>query len=547
MKKTLFLCAFNLFAFLAFAQNQIEGVSIEYGAEIQDNTKKIVKVIGEANNKIYTLSNKKDDFFIKIFSAGDMKELSSGQINVPAVKDREVDFEDIFLLNDRLYVIGSVYDKKSKKFNLVANELSEKGVLSKENTVLFEAEVEKKSRRGAFYMKQSPDGGALIIMHTSQFNKEDAIKYEIKLFDDQMKQLFTYNEKVVFDDSKKEYEFLLADFDLNVNDDVFLVISEGYRDKKLKERVEKFELHAFKRENNYQKDVIKIDLKDKEIINCTMMATRDKSIHLVGFFSNVRDNGKANKELKGIYNVVVDAESKTLKSAKFNEFDLATRIKLIGERRANKGKDVAPYYNIHSIIEKEEGGLIVLSEYQARVVGQSSGIGPLAITPITYIRNEIIVTSLKKDGSLEWSNVIPKEQAAAVSVLSFNLGGVSGSGGFAVGVSASIPLTELGKGPEYLGAIPIYHDGKLRVIINDNVKNKGITDIEEIKKMGNYNKAVPSLFSFDNNGVMTRQDPEEAIKNELVLRPGVFYRKSSREFIIYSSRKKSDKLGRLKL
>jgi hypothetical protein len=546
MKKILLL-AINLFLFHANAQNQIEGVSIEYGVEIQDNTNKIVKIIGEANGKIYTLSVKKNDFFIKIFTAADMKELSSKQIIVPPVKDRDVDFEDIFLLNDKLYVIGSVYDKKTKKFNLVANALSEDGVLSKNNTVLFEAEVEKKSRKGAFYMKQSPDGGALLIMHTSQFNKEEAIKYEVKLFDDQMMQLFTYNEKVVFDDSKKEYEFLIADFDLNVNDDIFLVISEGYRDKKLKERVEKFELHAFKRGNNYQKEVVKIDLKDKEIINCSMMATRDESIHLVGFFSDVREDGRANKELKGIYNVVVDVESKTLKSAKFNEFDMATRIKLIGERRAKKGRDVAPYYNIHSIIEKEEGGLIVLSEYQARVVGQSSGIGPLAITPITYIRNEIIVTSLKLDGSLEWSNVIPKEQAASVSVLSFNLGAVGTSGSFNVGMSMSIPLTELGKGPEYLGAIPIYNDGKLQVIINDNVKNKGITDIEEIKNMGNYNKAVPSLFSFDANGIMSRKDPEEAIKNELVLRPGVFYRKSSREFIIYSSREKSDKLGRLKL
>jgi hypothetical protein len=362
-----------------------------------------------------------------------------------------------------------------------------------------------------------------------------------------MKQLFTYSDKVVFDESKKDYEFLLADFDLNVNDDVFIVINEGFRDKKLKERVEKFELHAFKRDNGYKKEVVKIDLKDKEIINCSMMATRGQSIHLVGFFSTVRENGKANKELKGVYNVVIDGDKNTLKSAKFNEFDLATRIKLIGERRANKGKDVAPFYNIHSIIEKSNGGLIVLSEYQLVVVGQSSGIGPLAITPVTYIKNEIIVTSLRQDGSLEWSNVIPKEQAATVSTLSFVLGGVSGSGSFAVGVAVGIPLTQLGKGPEYLGAIPIYNDGKLQVIINDNVKNKGITDIEEISKMGNYNKAVPSLFSFDKSGAMSRKDPEEVIKNELVLRPAVYFRKSSNEFIIYSSRKKQDKLGRLKI
>ena len=40
---------------------------------------------------------------------------------------------------------------------------------------------------------------------------------------------------------------------------------------------------------------------------------------------------------------------------------------------------------------------------------------------------------------------------------------------------------------------------------------------------------------------------EEVIKNELVLRPGIYYRKSDNELIMYSSRKKLDKLGRLVL
>ena len=52
-------------------------------------------------------------------------------------------------------------------------------------------------------------------------------------------------------------------------------------------------------------------------------------------------------------------------------------------------------------------------------------------------------------------------------------------------------------------------------------------------------------FVFDDKGNITRKDPEEVIKNELVLRPAVFYRKTQDEYIIYSSRKKQDKLGRM--
>ena len=334
---------------------------------------------------------------------------------------------------------------------------------------------------------------------------------------------------------------------MNFQDDIFLVINESYRDSKKKEKVEKFQVHIFKRANGYKKEVVDINFKDKEIINCKMMSTNKNTLLLAGFYSSVRENGKANKELKGIYNATINLANNVNENLKFNEFDYETKVKLIGERRAKKGKDVKPLYNITHIIEKNDGGLIVLSEYQLVYVGQSSGIGPLAFTPITYTKNEIIITCLKPDGSLDWSNVLPKEQSAAVTTLSLAFSFASGNGNFAVGGSMMIPLAQMGKGPEYLGAIPIYKNGVLNIIFNDNVKNKGITNIEEIKSLGNYNNAVPSLFIFDEKGSITRKDPEEVIKNELVLRPGIYYRKSDNELIIYSSRKKLDKLGRLVL
>ncbi len=529
------------------AQNKLEGISLVYGEELPDDGQKIVRIVGEANNKIYAIAIKgKDNFMLKIFESGSMKQISSKPIELPKMNKKEVDFEEVFLINGKLFAIGSVYDNKEKEFKLVGTQMSEDGVLSKNGVMLFEADVAKKKLSGDFYFKHSHDETALLAMHVSGFTKEDAVKYEVKLFDDNLKTLFTNTEKVAFDDKKKkDFQFTISDFEINHNHDAFLVINESYRDSKAKEKIERFEIHAFKKANNYAKETIDINLKDKEIINCAMISTQQNTVKLVGFYSSVRDNGKANKELKGVYNATIDVASNTTTNIKFNEFDYTTKVKLIGERRAKKGKDVKPLYNIHTIIERNDGGLIVLSEYQMTVIGSSAGLGPLALTSINYIRNEIIVTSLNPDGSLDWGNVVPKEQDASVSTLSVNVGTVLAGGNFAVGISTNIPLTQMGKGPEYLGAIPIYKDGELNILINDNVKNKGITDIEEIKSMGNYNKAVPSLFIFDDAGNISRKDPEEAIKNELVLRPGVYYRKSQREYIVYSSRRSKDKLGRM--
>ena len=547
MKKQLLLFfAFLMFSLTSYSQYKIENIGISYGEEITEEKGKIIKIIGEANNKIYALGLKgKKDYFLKIFSSKEMKLLSNKPIVLPELADKEISFEEITLLNDRLYIIGSVYKRKDKIFNLVGIEFSEDGVLSNNMITMFESQVARSSDRGGFYFKQSPDENKLLVMHTALFEKEDAMKYEMKLFDDSLNVNFATEDKVSYDDSKKDYQFTISDFDVNSKNDVFLIVNEGYRDNKKKEKVEKFELHIFKNQNKYKKEVVNIDVKDKEIINCKMLSTNKNTLQIVGFYSSVRENGKANKELKGVYNATINLATNVNENLKFNEFDYETKVKLLGERRAKKGKDVKPLYEIHSIIEKNDGGLIVVSEYRLVIVGQTQGFGPLGFTPITYITNEMIVTCLKPDGTLEWSNVVAKDQAAAVTVLSLGFFGTGGNGSFNVSAGVSIPLTVMGKGPEYLSGIPIYKDGQLNIIFNDNKKNKGITDIEEIKSLGNYNNSVPTLFVFDDKGQITRKDPEEAIKNELVMRPGIFYRKNQKEYLIYASRKSEDKLGRM--
>lgn len=537
----LFLCCLSL-----NAQTKIDKLTINYGEEITDDKGKIIKIIGEANSKIYTLVLKgKANYFLKIFDSQAMKLISNKPIVLPEVKDKDVQFEEIFLLNDKLYVVGSVFHRKEKIFTLVAVQISEDGILKQDRITLFESKVAKSSDRGGFDFKTSPDGKMLLVMHTALFEKEDAMKYEIKLFNELMQMAFSTEDKVMYDDNKKDYQFTISDFDMNVKNDVFLVVNEGYRDNKKKEKVERIELHLFKQAKGYQKEVVNLDVKDKEIINCTMLSTSKNTVKLVGFYSSVRESGRANKELKGVYNVTIDLATNKIDNAKFNEFDYQTKVKLLGERRAKKGKDVKPLYKIHTIIEKNDGGLIVISEYRMMYVGQTQGIGPLGLTPVTYTTNEMIVTCLLPDGSLEWSNVVAKEQSASVTEASLTFGTAMGGGKFNVSVSASFPLGVMGKGPEYLSAIPIYKNGQLNILFNDNVKNKGITDIEEIRSLGNYNNAVPTLFAFDDKGNITRKDPEEIIKHQLVLRPGVYARKNDKEYLIYASRKSQDKIGRM--
>lgn len=105
------LCSINVIV----AQNKIDKINLTYGEEITDDKGKIVKIIGEANSKIYTLVLKgKSDYFLKIFDSKAMKQIANNQIVLPEIKEKDVEFEEAVLINDKLYFIGSVYHRKEK-------------------------------------------------------------------------------------------------------------------------------------------------------------------------------------------------------------------------------------------------------------------------------------------------------------------------------------------------------------------------------------------------------------------------------------------------
>ena len=530
-------------------QGKLGPITITHGEEIEADKETIVRIAGETNGKIYTLATKGKNYFIKVFNSENMDLVSVNEIEMDDFIDKEPVFEEIAVLNNRIYIIGSVYDRKNKINNLLAVEISEEGKLTSNTKKLFSTEVTKNREKGAFYFKHSPNQDKLLIMHASLFDKEEIMQYEIKLINENLDIVTSHLEKVSFED-RRDLEFAISDFDVTFQDDIFLVINESYRERKEKKNIEKFEVHAFKKANNYAKEVINIDFTGKEVINCEMLMTADNTLNLVGFYSSVNKRGKANWKLKGIYSATINASVNEVTNLKFNVFDLETKTKLIGERRAKKDKDIPPFYSTHSLIEKEDGGLIFLAEYRQSIIGRSSGIGigglGVSFTPITFFTNEIIVTSLNADGSVEWANVLAKDQKASFTTMSLGMYSFSNGSNFSVGVGISIPLAVLGKGPEYLGAIQIYNNVELTVVFNDNKKNMGVTDIEEIKTLGNYNKAIPTAFTFDRtNGDISRIDPEELQKDQLILRPGVYHIKTDKEYLIYSSRRSEDKLGRM--
>ena len=543
MKKLLLLLVITSFSLTA--QINVGKISLDFGETTSEKDGEIIIIAGEKNGNIYALARRKKDFYSQTFDATTKNLKSSTRLDFDKINGGKLLVEDLAFIGDKLYLMLSYFDKKNKTYNFIAKEIQKNTIVR--TIYLLSAKVDNRSNKGTFVFTKSYDNFNYLIAHVGLDDRKNQLKYSVKLFDDRLAKVFDDSYINIFN-KKNNHLFDFSDVQVNEHGDVLIATTESYRDKKKKTNINNITIHSYLANRNYEQELTKITLTGKRAVNCSLIETKDNTLHAIGFYSNLKKNGKAKITVEGIYDIAFDYEKGKVIKKNFNDFTLEIKKQLIGERRAKKGKDLEPYYTNIAFVERDNGGVIVLSEFKLIFESGSSGFGPLSVTSYSYNTNEIIVTALNKDGTLDWSNVIPKEQRAIVSEVGLSIFGGVSSGGASVSASAYFPLAVISKGPEFLSAVPIYHNGKLTVIVNDDPKNIGITKMDDVKKVKNINKMIPVAFTFDEQtGAISRTDPKNFEKKQIVLRPFVIFEKSSKNYLIYGGNKKGNAIGELKL
>ncbi|AUC82914.1 hypothetical protein [Lacinutrix sp. Bg11-31] len=525
------------------AQLKVGNIDLDFGETITSKDGDVIKIAGEKDNTVYTLARKKKKFFLQTFDASTKAFKSSTLLKFEKMNGGKLLIEDLAIVGEKVFLMLSYYNKKAKTYNFLAKEIAGNKIVK--TTTVLSVPVESKKKKGSFVFTPSFDEFNYLIAHVGINSRKEQLKYTVSLLDDNLTEVLKDSYEIVFEEKNRQL-FDFSDVQVNEHGDVLIATTESYRDKKKKTSVNNITIHSYLANSSYKKQVTKVSLSGKRALNCNLMETKDNTLHAIGFYSDIKKSGKAESTVEGIYDVTFNYSTGEVTKKTFNDFTFDVKKQLIGERRAKKGKDLKPYYRNIAFVERENGGVIVLSEFNLIVQGKSQGFGPLSITPYTYVTNEIIVTALKKDGTLDWSNVIPKEQQVSVAELGFSFGFLGGSGGVSVSAGLYFPLAILGNGPEFLSAIPIYHNGQLTVIVNDDPKNIGITKMDDVKKVRNINKMIPVAFAFnEQTGELTRTDPTEFEKKQIVVRPATKYSKSSNNFLIYGGSKDGNSLGEL--
>ena len=133
MKKTLITL---LFAFALCFNLNAQCIKKHFKIVAQKITKlepeTIVKEVGEIDNKLYTLFlTGKSDFFLKVVDTSEKKTFLKIPILFSQKNGENIEFEDVIIIQNKLYVLENVFSELNNTHSLVSIELSKEGHLIK--------------------------------------------------------------------------------------------------------------------------------------------------------------------------------------------------------------------------------------------------------------------------------------------------------------------------------------------------------------------------------------------------------------------------------
>ena len=528
MKRQIFL-AFFLISVAISAQYRFGDINIDFGQKTQKKSGNIMRIAGQLDNYIYTLSRTKKEFFLQTFDAKSKALVSSN----PIILNRANELEDFVILGEKLFLMESFYNQASRNHHFIAREIQNNKIVK--STLLLTGPLGPDLTRGRFFFRISDDGSKYLVTYVNKNFRDSSLTYDVVLVNENLKKIFTDTNRIT-SEQKRVWPFKFSDTRFNENGDIVFALIENYRDRHEKTKYNKATIYSYQANNNFNRKELKIELQGNYLEDCTVIPTKNNKLHIAGFYSKLEKSGRRNWDIEGIYDVVIDYKNGEVVNKSFNPFPYQIKEQIIGKRKAEKGKGLYyEWYQNIAFIERDNGGIFVLSEFNVK--GEPSRF--LWWRIYVYHSQHTIVTALNPDGSLHWSNLIPKIQSESIDITGTPI--IPRSLYRRISL-VPVPLLQLGTGEEFLSVFPIYKNGRLTVLYNDDIANIGKMNVGDLESVIGIKDMMTTAYIFDEEtGERKRIDQIGSI----VLKPLINKRISNDRYLIYGGNRKVNALGEL--
>jgi hypothetical protein len=431
----------------------------------------------------------------------------SKKLKLPEFSWAQLEIELVCYVNGRFICLASAYHPAKKKTLVYAIEYNHStGLQIKPPKILFEVDVEKRSRKGTLGVYVSSDQSKILVNHMAYYKGIKAYKDRFCLYNDSF-QLIVERENSV-----EENDLGYKTFNYVVDNDGTFYFARTYSDGVPY-------IVSYDAGKDFEKWEEKIDLSELD---------RNVRVHDVSFTLNPQHDlliaGLCSKDklLTGCMFLRIDNESKEAEVTKFHEFDNSFRKQFyrLNQYVADTGGAPIPdYFTNLDLHEKEDGGLVLTTEY-------------IRLNGYNYLIKDIIVINLAADGSLLWNIRIPKNQ-------------------FLMGKQDLITMLFYGS-PRVNSGLYVSHfstltKSRLLIFYNEQPDNLLLQDDQKFKVFSAYHKGVPVVASIDlKDGVRTTNTFFDAKKEKFWMQTAFTYKcKSSGDLVFLGQNMTRFKAGKI--
>ncbi|MBI1221556.1 MAG: hypothetical protein GC180_03040 [Bacteroidetes bacterium] len=480
-----------------------------------------MNIIGEQNGGVFALRYYKSNVFLEKYDGEEMtKDFSYPlELKIEGSRKKNMSIEGTYFLNGNIVLLASYYDKHDDKNILKATIFTEGGDLVKDWEVIAAFHADSKKNTGDYIVSFSPDKKSVMVAANLPYEKKKNERYQIYMFNQNLEKQWQKEFVLPYADNQVSIYSYVVD-----NNRVAHMLAsvapatrkERKQARKAKEDADKQLLVTYDGANDKTSEY-ELKLKNKTIMAARLRLDSANNVIIAGFY---HDNLNKKAALSGVFYARMQPGADELDVLNTNEFDKKFVAKLIGDKRAKKGKEISSAFVLRNLIPTKDGGLIAIAEeyYIVEHCSTNPKTGVQTCT-YTYHFNDIIVTGINNQGEIIWSNVIKKTS-------------YDGANGYYL--SYGVQVT----------------DSKVNLIFLDNKKNYNEYGerIDDSKLKGvNVRKSVATCASVGLDGAVEYSVLYDVRATKITMRPRISVQLNKNTMIAYGRGKKRSAvhLGRI--
>ncbi len=437
--------------------------------------------------------------------------IGSKSSKTPAtIISKDYSFEQMLFMKNKAFICCSKYDKKADLNSLFLEELTSENVPSGEMKLLDEISAKSKSNPGTFGMFQSRDLTKLLVVSNPPYEKYVGEKFSFKIYDQELKELNHVTVELPY----KDKDFETTDYLLGADGMIYLLakIEMQKKDKKDKNISYYYEILTIDPKGEGLVTEYEMKLSGKKIVDVAFALDDHEKITCAGFYS---ESASKVDDVDGIYFMRLNPVSKDIEATGVKPLSKEFIAELVGERAAKKGHGISSSYSINEIINKSDGGTVIVAEDRYDYWESYTTMVNNRMETHWYhvfVAGNIVAIKVTLEGNIQWYSRIPKKQSVRI---------YGGRTNTPYWHRRSQPLTQESGG--FISYILMQKGEKLYFIYNENRKNMDPNIKQKTDKpseMYDPKNSVAVSVEMASTGEFTKKTLFDSKKEKMMLMTG---------------------------